>query len=306
MPSRPLSADRSAVHPLTRSILQGVPSRRPRPVRRSGPWRRRRQGGLASRDPIARVDSPACRVPPRSGRSEVVRAVLAASTTGAAPFFSGVAQPVVGAALGSSRGASRRRTAGRRAAGGAGPSGLGVPVRPESMAWLDELGRAVQLDPGAGGTAGAGGGPAGLTLTLARKPDGGRRPRRCGSCRRTRGASSGRVTIHAWTARTIKAGAPADALCLWLLGRRDRRARAAAVLVPGGVIGEDDHRPQRLRGGPARHPPWSERADPNPRVASLGSAWQTSNMRSSLLLDIVRPVADHVAAGYFPADDGDS
>jgi hypothetical protein len=87
MPSRPLSADRSAIHPLTRSILQGVPSRRPRPVRRSGPWRRRRQGGLASRDPIARVDSPACRVPPRSGRSEVVRAVLAASTTGAAPTY---------------------------------------------------------------------------------------------------------------------------------------------------------------------------------------------------------------------------
>ena len=183
-------------------------------------------------------------------------------------------------------------------------SGLGVPVRPESMAWLDELGRAVQLDAGAGGTAGAGGGPAGLTLTLARKPDGDRRPRRCGLCQRRRGACSGESRS---TLRPPGRSRLAHRLTLFVSG-----SSVAATVQPGpaAVIGTGR---RHRRGRPSsaaverrscRTSPGSDWAVPNLRVASLESAWQTSNMRSSLLLGIVRPVADHVAAGYFPAEDG--
>jgi hypothetical protein len=162
-----------------------------------------------------------------------------------------------------------KRPRARAAKGRAGPGGLGVPVRPESMAWLDELGRAVQLDAGAGGTAGAGCGPAGLTLTLARKPDGDRRPRRCGLCRRRRGACSGESRS---TLRPPGRSRLAHRLTLFVSGSSVAATvepGPAAVLVPGGVIGEDDHRPQRLRGGPAGRP--RGRTGPSPTYGSRRS-----------------------------------
>ena len=66
---------------------------------------------------------------------------------------------------------------------------LVVPVRQESIAWLDEVAHVTRLDPTAGGTAGTIGGPAGAGPDA--DPEAGRWPadrRHCGSCRRRRSA----------------------------------------------------------------------------------------------------------------------